>query len=136
MLPINRNPGVRELRSFARIWLPAFVALLGGVLYWRVDQPTAAILVWGVGAAVAVAVLANRTVARAVFVALLIVTYPIGLVISTVALAILFYVVFTPLGWGMRVMGRDPLRLRARGARSDWQPVTQNDDPDRAFRQF
>ena len=136
MLPINRNPGVRELRSFARIWFPAFVALLGSVLYWRFNQPTAAVAVWAVGAAAAIAVLASQSVARAVFVGLLIVTYPIGVVISTVALAILFYLVVTPLGWAMRVAGRDPLRLRARGAPSDWQAMTHDDDPDRAFRQF
>jgi hypothetical protein len=136
MLPINRNPGARELRSFARIWFPAFVALLGGVLYWRVEQPAAAVLVWAVGSALAIGVLANPTVARGVFVGLLIVTYPIGVVVSTVALAILFYLVFAPFGWMMRLMGRDPLRLRARGAPSDWQPTVQDDDPQRAFRQF
>jgi hypothetical protein len=136
MLPINRNPGPRELRSFARIWFPAFVALLGAVLYWRVEQPAAAVVAWAVGAALATGVLASSTVARTVFVGLLIITYPIGLVISTAALAILFYGVFTPLGWVMRLMGRDPLRLRARGAPSDWQPAAQDDDPQRAFRQF
>jgi ABC-type uncharacterized transport system permease subunit len=136
MLPINRHPSARELRSFARIWFPAFVALVGAVLYWRVDRPAAAAAVWAVGAAAAIAVLASPAIARVVFVGLLIVTYPIGLVVSTLALAALFYLVFTPIGWAMRLAGRDPLRLRARGGPSDWQPVTQDDDPQRAFRQF
>jgi hypothetical protein len=136
MLPINRNPSARELRSFGRIWFPAFVALIGAVLYWRVDWPAAAVGVWAVGAVLALAVLARPPIARAVFVGLLIVTYPIGVVVSTAALAILFYLVFTPLGWLMRLGGRDPLRLRARGDASDWRPMTQNDDPERAFRQF
>ena len=30
MLPINRNPSAKDLRSFARIWFPLFVAFLGG----------------------------------------------------------------------------------------------------------
>jgi hypothetical protein len=136
MVPINRNPSARDLRSFARIWFPAFVALVGAVLYWRFHLPTAAFAVWAAGAVVVLAVLANTAVARAVFVGLLIVTYPIGMVVSTAALAILFYLVFTPLGWGMRLAGRDPLRLRARGEASDWRPMTQDDDPQRAFRQF
>jgi saxitoxin biosynthesis operon SxtJ-like protein len=136
MLPINRNPSAKDLRSFARIWFPLFVAFLGGMIWWRANQPTAAMVVWGVGAAVEVAVLASQAVARQVFVGLMIVTYPIGLVVSTVALALLFYLVFTPLGWAMRLSGRDPLRLKTRTDRSEWHAVAQNDDPQQMFRQF
>jgi hypothetical protein len=136
MLPINRNPSAKDLRSFARIWFPLFVAFLGGMIWWRASQPTAAMVVWGVGAVVELAVLASQAVARRVFVGLMIATYPIGLVVSTVALAILFYGVFTPLGWAMRLGGRDPLRLRTRADRTEWHPMTQSDDPQRIFRQF
>ena len=136
MLPINRHPSDKDLRSFARIWFPLFVALIGAVLWWRFDLRTVAMVAWSAGAATAVAVLASRAMARQVFVGLMIVTYPIGLVVSTVALGVLFYLVFTPLGWGMRLAGRDPLRLRARADRSEWHPTNQNDDPQRAFRQF
>ena len=136
MLPINRHPSVKDLRSFARIWFPLFVAFLGGMIWWRANQPTAAMVIWAVGAVLEVAVLARQAVARHVFVGLMIVTYPIGLVVSTVALAILFYGVFTPLGWAMRLGGRDPLRLRTRADRTEWHPVNQNDDPQQMFRQF
>ena len=37
----------------------------------------------------------------------------LGLVVSPVVLAILFYVVFTPFGLVMRALGHDPLRLKA-----------------------
>lgn len=136
MLPINRHPSARDLRSFGRLWFPLFVALIGTVLWWRFELRTAALVAWGVGALTAVAVVASPAVARRVFVGLLIVTYPIGLVVSTVALAILFYLVFTPIGWVMRLGGRDPLRLRARGETTMWQATTADDDPRRAFRQF
>jgi hypothetical protein len=136
MLPINRNPSARELRSFARIWFPLFVALVGTMLWWRAHQPTAAAIVWAAGAIAAVAVLASPAIAKRVFVGLMIVTYPIGLVVSTLALALLFYLVFTPLGWVMRLAGRDPLRLRTRAAPSEWHPVEHNDDPQQMFRQF
>jgi hypothetical protein len=71
-----------------------------------------------------------------VFVGLMVITYPIGLVVSTVALALLFYLVFTPLGWGMRLAGRDPLRLRTRGDATQWQPIQQDADARQMFRQF
>ena len=136
MLPINWNPGAQELRSFARLWFPLFVATIGGVLWWRFNLPTAAFWVWGIGAAVAAAVLADRRVTRAVFVGLLVVTYPIGFVVSTVALGLLFYLLFVPLGLGMRLARRDPLRLRTRHEASQWQPVKQDLDAQRMFRQF
>ena len=136
MLPINRNPSDKDLRSFGRIWFPLFVVLIGTVLWWRFNLPTAAAVAWGVGAVTALGVLANLGVARQVFVGLMIVTYPIGLVVSTVALGVLFYLVFTPLGWGMRLAGRDPLRLRTRADRSEWHPVSQDDNVQQAFRQF
>ena len=129
MLPIDWNPGARELRSFTRIWFPLFVVMIGSVLRWRFHLPDASLWAWGVGA------LADLRVARAVFVGLMVITYPIGLVVSTVALALLFYLVFTPLGWGMRLAGRDPLRLRTRADTTEWQPITQDVD-DRMFRQF
>ena len=110
--------------------------MIGGMLRWRYHLPDAALWAWGLGALVALSVLIDRRVARGVFVGLMIITYPIGLVVSTVALAVLFYLVFTPLGWGMRLAGRDPLRLRTRREATHWRPVTQDDDPQRIFRQF
>jgi hypothetical protein len=136
MLPINRNPSARDLRGFARIWFPLFVIAIGSVLRWRFGFAGAATAVWIAGAALEVGVLASPRVARAVFVALLTITYPIGLVVSTVALAILFYLLFTPLGWCMRRAGRDPLRLAARAEASHWQRYQQDDDPARVLRQF
>jgi len=118
------------------MWLPLFVAAVGAVAWWRLDSLLAAVVAWGLGSAVIAVVLASREAARSVFVGLQVITYPIGLVVSTAALAFMFYVVFTPLGWTMRRLGRDPLRLRARGDASHWVPYTQNDDPARAFRQY
>jgi ABC-type uncharacterized transport system permease subunit len=136
MLPINRNPSARDLRGFARLWFPLFVAFVGIMLWWRLDAATAAVSVWVAGGLLAVGVLASAPLARRVFVGLQIVTYPIGLVVSTVALAVLFYLVFTPIGLVMRLAGRDPLRLRTRGEPSHWQPYQQDDDVERSLRQF
>lgn len=136
MLPINRNPGVRELRAFGRIWFPLFIAMLGGMIWWRAESLTGALVTWSVGAVIAGLVLASAHVARVVFVGLVTLTYPIGLVISTIVLAFMFYVVFTPFGFVMRLFGRDALRLNARDRASHWTPYQQVDDPEQAFRQY
>jgi hypothetical protein len=136
MLPINRNPGVRQVRAFSRIWFPLFVVALGAMAWWRWESPTAAIAIWVIGSALVALVLASAEAARIAFVALITISYPLGLVISTIALGFMFYVVFTPLGVLMRFAGRDPLRLRQRGAASHWTPYRQIDDPEQAFRQY
>ena len=135
MVPINWNPGRRELRSFARLWFPLFVVVLGAMIWWRAESLRGAELAWAVGAVVAVLVLASDKAARWVFLGLIIVTYPIGYVVSTLALAILFYLIFTPIALGMRLAGRDALQLRNRRT-SNWTPYEQVDAPERAFRQY
>jgi hypothetical protein len=136
MLPINRHPGAKELRAFTRIWFPLFVLLFGGMIWWRAGSLMGAVITWSVGGALLAAALASANVARIVFVGLVTVTYPIGLAISTVVLALMFYVVFTPFGFVMRLAGRDPLRLKQRNAASNWTPYHQIDDPEQAFRQY
>lgn len=136
MISINYKPGASELGSFTRIWFPLFVAALGGMFWWRTGSATPAFWVWGVGGALVVAALASAPIARLLFVGLVVVTYPIGLVVSYIVLGAMFYLVFTPLGVLMRAAGRDPLALRARDRRSHWVKYEQDDRPERAFRQF
>lgn len=135
MLPINRHPSPRELRSFSRLWLPLFVAVIGGLAWWRLESPATAIVVWTIGAALALAALGSAEAARQIFVGMQTLTYPIALVVSTLALAILFYVVFTPIGWLMRRAGHDPLQLR-RSRRSRWIQYTRKDDAAEAMKQY
>ncbi len=136
MIRVNRTPSPETLRQFAWIVLPAFVALFGALLWWRSGNLANAAVAWGIGAVVALAAVSSREVARQLFVGLQVVTYPIGLLVSTVVLAFLFYAVFTPLAVVMRLAGRDALRLQQRDASTNWVPYEQKDDPADAFRQY
>lgn len=135
MLPINRHPSARELASFRRLWLPLFVVVVGALAWWRLESPTTAIAVWILGGTLAAGALRSPEVARQIFVGMQTLTYPIALVVSTLALAILFYVVFTPIGWVMRRAGYDPLQLRRR-RQSRWIPHTRKDDAAEAMKQY
>ena len=135
MLPINRHPAARELRSFSRLWLPLFVVVVGALAWWRLESMATAITIWIIGAALAAAAFASPEAARQIFVGMQTLTYPIALVVSTLALAILFYAVFTPIGWVLRLTGHDPLQLR-RGKRSRWIPYTRKDDAAEAMKQY
>ncbi len=136
MIAIDYKPGERQIRSFTRTWFPLFVAAFGALCWFRAGASHAAFIVWALGTLVWIGMLASAAFARFCFVGLIWATYPLGLALSYAALAFIFYVLFTPIGLCMRLLGRDPLALRARGRASHWVPYAQDDTPERAFRQF
>ena len=139
MITINRNPSRKQLWWFAGLWLPLFGGAMGSSLFWRMHAPRVAIAVWAVTAVVTVVSLLSDAAAKTVFLTLSYATYPIGFVVSWIALAALYFLVLTPLGLVMRVAGRDPLRLKPedRAAGSYWtERPGRGTDSTRAFREF
>lgn len=45
----------------------------------------------------------------------------LGMIVSPIVLAILFFIMFTPIGIGMRIFKRDELRLRSLNVESYWK---------------
>lgn len=45
----------------------------------------------------------------------------LGMIVSPIVLAILFFIIFTPIAIGMRIFRRDELRLRSRNTESYWK---------------
>jgi hypothetical protein len=138
MITINHHPSRKQLWWFAGLWLPLFGGMVGSSLFWRLHAPRVAIAVWAATAVATVLSLVSEAAATAIFVGLSYATFPIGFVMSWVALTVLFFLVITPLGLIMRSTGRDPLRLKADAAAgSYWTPRPgRGTDSDRAFRQF
>jgi hypothetical protein len=137
MLEINRNPTPRELRQFAAIWFPAFAAMVGGMLYWKAQQPRAAWLVWGIGAALSLVGFFTPRFMRLVYVGLMIAVFPIGWVVSHLLMTVLYFLVLTPIALLMRLFGHDPLHRRLdRQATTYWVGHDPGERADRYFRQF
>ena len=66
----------------------------------------------------------------------MIAVFPIGWTISRLMLAALFYLVFTPVGFGFRLIRRDALRRRQSEAPSLWARKAGATSADQYFRQF
>jgi hypothetical protein len=108
---IPKNPSPKMLRQFAAAWLVFFLlwaawlglkkgnASLGTVL-------AVVAIVGGVGGLVKPALL------RWVFIAWMVLAFPIGWLVSLVLLLVLFYGIFTPVALVLRLRGRDALRLK------------------------
>ena len=110
LIRINRNPSGRQLAVFGLAWL----GILGvaGWACWIRGRHGAAGIAWTLAAMVPLAGLADRRALRLVYVGLSLATYPIGFVVSHVVLALVYYLVLTPIGLAMRLLGRDPLNRR------------------------
>ena len=81
----------------------------------------------------AVAPAANRPL----YVAMIVLTYPIGFVVSHVILGAIFYGMITPIGLVFRLVGRDALRRKFEpDAKSYWVAHREPGSVERYFRQF
>jgi hypothetical protein len=74
---------------------------------------------------------------RPIYVAATVAAFPIGWLVSRVALALIFYGIFTPVAILFRLIGRDALdRARVTSQQSYWQPKPAPADMKQYFRQF
>jgi hypothetical protein len=133
---INWQPSRRDLRVFAACLL-VFAQLAGAILHWKwggTYLPAGIALAGGVCGIIGL--LAPPAI-RPVFVAMVVLAFPIGWVVSHVVLAVFFYGLLTPLGLLLRLFGSDLLRRKFDpAAKSYWEPHEPSSDATRYFRQY
>jgi hypothetical protein len=134
--PINWNPDRKTLVEFSELWLffvgmiASPLALLRGHQAWAAAFWILAVGVRGLG-------LWRPAWVRPFFVGLTLAGWPIGWVMSHLALALVYYLVITPVGLTFRLIGRDPLRRALdRQAVTYWERYNPNRGADRYLRQF
>lgn len=136
MLQIDWNPSEKTLRQFGPIALVGF-GLLAAVCAWRVPVPGLAVALLAIGVATCVLSFVYRPAVRYVYVGMSLVGYPIGMVVSFVLMAVLYFGLITPIGWVLRLCGYDPLeRALAPRAETYWKPRRNRTDPASYFGQF
>jgi saxitoxin biosynthesis operon SxtJ-like protein len=135
MIQVNWDPSPRDLRVFSALWL-GFFALLGFAAL-RGGSDRAAVVLWAVGASAGLAGLIRPSLVHLLYAIWMGVTYPIGFLVSNLLLAVMFYLVITPVGLLMRLGGRDPMTRRFdRSAASYWDPRARSVRLNRYFRQY
>ena len=125
----------RQLRQFAWALVAASV-LFVALRIWR--QPSAGLgtLVAGaLGFAMGIVGVAAPRRIKWLFSIAMTVTFPIGVVVSELMLAILYFGVITPMALVARLAGRDRLRSIEHGAATYWITRRQRNDPARYFRE-
>jgi Saxitoxin biosynthesis operon protein SxtJ len=129
---VNWRPDAKELRRFAVAMLIGF-AVLGSLAAWRAGGvDTGAVVLWSIGVVLAVAAFIPK-LGRVAYLAVYLPTSIIGYVVSTVILTLMFFLVITPLGILLRLIGKDFLQQQRRNC---WTPVTRVKNEDSYYRQF
>lgn len=111
-------------------------SLLGLFSAWRANGiSTVAIVLWSIGLFLAVAAFVPGF-GRVAYLAVYLPTSVIGYLVSHVILALMFFLVITPLGIILRMMGKDLLRQQRQKGETQWTPVKGLKSEDSYYRQF
>ena len=137
VVQINTNPTRRELNQFGFIWL-GFLAFFGVVAYFKFGSPLVARWLWVAAVVVPILGWLMPAFMRLVFLGMSYLAWPIGFVVSHVVLAVVYYLVLTPIGLLTRLFGYDSMKKSFDPeAKSYWvERPTPGADAGRYFRQF
>ena len=111
IVQVNTDPTRKQLNQFGFIWL-GFLTLFGAIVFFKLGEPTVAKVLWVLAVVVPVVGWSVPAFMRLVFVGMSYLAWPIGFVVSHVVLALVYYLVFMPIGLVMRVIGYDPMKRR------------------------
>jgi hypothetical protein len=132
---VKWQPDARELRRFAIAMLVGFF-VLGALSAWRTKGiGTGSIVLWSIGVTLAIAAFVPK-LGRIAYLAVYLPTSIIGYVVSNVMLGLMFFLVITPLGIIMKLMGKDVLQQRRQNRTTQWTPVKESRNEDSYYRQF
>lgn len=136
LTPIDWRPDKSKLAQFSEITMFLLGMVAAPLTYLR-GQPTLAASCWAAAVACRLLGVWRPTALKPVYLGLTLVTWPIGWVVSHLALAIVYYGVFTPIALVLRLLGRDPLARRFdRNATTYWEPYHPDRASDQYLRQF
>lgn len=137
LIEINWKPTDKELRGFGWIALTAttLIAILLYVLKGLAVKWCVMIIAFGF--AIFICSLLSKTLTRWIYLGLTLLTFPIGITVSFVLLAVFYYLLITPVGLFFRLIGRDLMERKFDdSAKSYWKPRRSVDNNKRYFNQF
>jgi len=124
------------LRQFAAAWLVVLSAAAAHQYFVR-HHPFPALALAAAASLLGAPALVWPSWIRWPFLAATVLTFPIGWVVSQLVLAIMFYLVLTPLALYFRVRRRDPLtRREPPDSKSCWASKEASTEAERYLRQY
>lgn len=129
-------PSAAILAEFSEFGMFFLGMLAAPLALWR-GHPALAGGLWLAAVALRLTGWFAPTRLAGVYRAAMAVSAPIGMVVSRIALALVYYLVFTPVALVFKLIGRDALARRFdRNAKTYWEPYQPDRGPERYLRQF
>ena len=120
----------KALRSFGRV-VGGVLLIIAAVVWWRNDftLTTAASVLGGLGTALVLLGLIVPVVLKPVYRVWMALAVVLGFIMTRVILTAVYYLIMTPIGLIMRLLGKDPLHRRPDpNTASYWIPKTYPDE--------
>lgn len=136
LISINHHPSRRQLHQFGLLWL-VFFGVLGSLSYFKSSKHPMGITLWSLAVIIPILGWIFPALMRIVFLGLSYTAFPIGFVVSHVILALVYYLVLTPVALLMRLFGYDPMQRQLDpDAETYWSPREEPPEAKMYFRQF
>jgi len=136
MIRIERHPSRGQLHVFGLLWF-VFFCFWGTLSWWEAGMNAKAAAFWAIAFIIPSAGFVWPEVLRKVYLLAVYVTFPIGIIISSVLLIFVYYIVLTPISLILRLTGYDPMgRFFDRTAKTYWLPRKPKNETERYFKQF
>jgi len=135
LIKINRHPSARQLCQFGLVSF-VFLSSFGAVALWQ-GSPRTAFALWLAAVAVVTVGWLAPIRLRVLFLFLSYAALPIGIVVGYLSLAMVYFLVLTPIGVVLRWVGHDRmLRKRDASTTSHWSKRPESPDKNSYYRQF
>ncbi|AWT60598.1 MAG: hypothetical protein DF168_01813 [Candidatus Moanabacter tarae] len=136
LIRINRNPSRKDLILFGFLWI-IFFGAFGTLFFYKWHSIYLGLTLWFLAIITPITGLLLPSFMRLVYIGMAYATSPIGFILSYVILALVYYLVVTPIGLAMRIARYDPMKKRfASEAESYWIKREPRTSIKRYFRQF
>ena len=111
LISVNWQPDRKTLAEFSEAWMVALGMFLTPLMYFR-GHAWIAVACWVLALVGRAVGLVRPMWMKPIYLGMTLLTFPIGWVISNLTLALLYYLVFTPVSWFFRLIGRDTMKRR------------------------
>jgi polyferredoxin len=137
LVSLNLNPSKKQLRDFGLVAL-FMCNVIGLLLLWLGRIPPKGLVAFFlIGLAIYVLSRTSTTLIKPIYLAMLFLTFPIGWVVSYLAMGLFYYGIVTPLAVFFKILGRDPLcRKYDSQANTYWIPYKRKKSAKDYFHQF
>lgn len=137
LVTLQLQPTDKQLRDFGVIGLVMLIVI--GAALWQFEAVSTVVfaIFCGAGAVLFGASRVRAGLVKPVYQGLMLAAFPIGWVVSHVAMAVFFFGLITPAGLLMRLFGRDVMgRAYDPKAATYWRPYTKKRTTEDYFHQF